>query len=113
MNAKLRERLARALASSQARDDEGEYERLADLIGFSGENKLWTALGAAVDAILTELEAAGYAVVPIDSIAGPEAWLDRWAEHVGSCDGGDACTCGLTRARYDMVEAILKARPTP
>lgn len=59
MNDELMERLARALANSQARDDEGEYERLADMIGFSGENKLWTVLRAAVQAILSELSAAG------------------------------------------------------
>jgi len=102
LNAKLRERLARALASSQARDDEGEYERLADLIGFSGENKLWTALGAAVDAILTELEAAGYAVVPA---VPTEQMVDAGARY-----NPDAWITSLQGR--SIYTAMLKAKPT-
>lgn len=41
-------------------------------------------------------------------LRGPEAWLDRWAQHVGNCSGGDACTCGLTRAQFDIATAIRK-----
>lgn len=35
-----------------------------------------------------------------------DSWLERWAEHVGSCRGGELCTCGLTRVRYEVTEAI-------
>ena len=35
-----------------------------------------------------------------------EAWLRRWAVHVGQCEGGDRCTCGLTRIRYDAAIAL-------
>lgn len=106
MNAKLRERLARALASSQARDDEGEYERLADLIGFSGENKLWTALGAAVDAILTELEAAGYVVASKNDI-------DRLYHRLKPLpDDTDADNKRDKRHAFAIVKAMLKSRPT-
>ena len=38
-------------------------------------------------------------------IAGPMAWLDRWADHVGACAQGDRCTCGLTLARSEISVA--------
>lgn len=44
-----------------------------------------------------------------ETIAGPEAWLERWASHVGACSGGDRCTCGLTLARHEAREARSKA----
>lgn len=34
------------------------------------------------------------------------AWLDRWARHIGDCPGIDACTCGLTRVRYEATTAL-------
>jgi len=58
---KLREpthAIIRAMAESRARDDEGEFEPLMDLIDFSGENKTYTVLAQAwrdaIDAILRE-----------------------------------------------------------
>jgi hypothetical protein len=42
----------------------------------------------------------------LEAIAGPEAWLDSWAQHVGNCQGGYVCTCGLTRARSELSAAI-------
>lgn len=30
------------------------------------------------------------------------SWLDRWAQHVGDCKGGDECTCGLTAVRHEL-----------
>ena len=42
-----------AMASSQARDDEGEFPMLMDLIDFSGENKLHTCLIAAYAAAVS------------------------------------------------------------
>lgn len=101
MNAKLRERLARALASSQARDDEGEYERLADLIVEAARTS-FDGLGAAVDAILTELEAAGYAVVPA---VPTEQMVDAGARY-----NPDAWITSLQGR--SIYTAMLKAKPT-
>ena len=35
-----------------------------------------------------------------------EAWLDRWARHIGDCPGIDDCACGLTRVRYEATTAL-------
>lgn len=40
-----------------------------------------------------------------------EAWLERWAVHVGRCEGGHSCTCGLTAAQYEGSAAL--AHPAP
>lgn len=45
-----------------------------------------------------------------EAIAGPEAWLNRWAAHGGSCKGSHRCTCGLARAQYDL-SAALEPKP--
>lgn len=36
------------------------------------------------------------------ALATAEAWLDRWAAHVGSCKGGEKCTCGLTAVLHEV-----------
>jgi hypothetical protein len=41
-----------------------------------------------------------------EEISGPEAWLDNWAQHVGKCQGGYVCTCGLTLARAELSAAL-------
>jgi hypothetical protein len=70
-----------------------------------------------VDAQLAALEAAGVRLVPVeeleDLLAGPAAWLDGWAQHVGTCWGGDQCACGLTLARHELAGAreALAASP--
>jgi hypothetical protein len=46
----------------------------------------------------------------LEAIAGPEAWLDSWAQHVGNCQGGYVCTCGLTRARSELSAAIAAVK---
>lgn len=65
---------------------------------------------SAADAALTALEAAGVRLVPVeeleDLLAGPAAWLDSWAQHVGNCKGGYVCTCGLTLARTEARAAL-------
>lgn len=35
-----------------------------------------------------------------------QSWLDRWAAHVADCRGGDQCSCGLTRVRFDVAAAL-------
>jgi hypothetical protein len=47
-----------------------------------------------------------------------DSWLTRWAAHVGPCIGGAACTCGLSRVRFDVASALetraaLAAQPEP
>lgn len=29
------------------------------------------------------------------------SWIERWAGHVGKCEGGSACTCGRSAVLYD------------
>lgn len=41
-------------------------------------------------------------------IAGPASWLDRWSQHVGNCQGGRVCSCGLTSARLEIEQALAK-----
>jgi hypothetical protein len=41
-----------------------------------------------------------------EAFSGPAAWLDRWAQHVGNCKGGDVCTCGLTFVRTEAAAAL-------
>ncbi len=33
-------------------------------------------------------------------------WLDRWARHVGECEGENMCTCGLTLTRLEVNVAL-------
>lgn len=47
------------------------------------------------------------------ALAGPMAWLDGWAQHVGNCQGGYFCTCGLVAARSELSAAIAAAKGTP
>lgn len=35
-----------------------------------------------------------------------QAWLEIWAEHVGRCQGAMQCSCGLTNAQFEVVEAL-------
>jgi hypothetical protein len=46
-----------------------------------------------------------------EAIAGPEAWLDSWAKHVGNCQGGYVCTCGLTLAQSELSAALAQVTP--
>lgn len=49
----------------------------------------------------------------LNALKTTEAWLERWAAHVGACKGGASCTCGLTRARFEAREAITDAEDQP
>lgn len=33
-------------------------------------------------------------------------WMERWAVHVGNCEGGNACTCGLVAVRHELALAL-------
>ncbi len=52
----LVEKIAQALADSQARDDEGQFPRLFEHLDYSGEDKIWTVLRAAAVAALEVVE---------------------------------------------------------
>ena len=39
-----------------------------------------------------------------------EAWLNRWAVHVGGCNGGGLCECGLTAIRAEVAAATAILR---
>lgn len=40
------------------------------------------------------------------ALSSSAAWLERWAQHVGNCEGGRHCTCGLTAVSYDASAAL-------
>jgi hypothetical protein len=40
------------------------------------------------------------------ALASCESWIDRWSQHVGSCEGADKCTCGRTAILYEARAAI-------
>lgn len=56
LDAMVSDAAIRAASESVARDDEGEFQPLGDLIGFSGENKTRTVLRAALAAVRKEIE---------------------------------------------------------
>lgn len=41
-----------------------------------------------------------------EALAACESWIDRWAPHVGACDGGVSCTCGRTAVLYEARDAL-------
>jgi len=61
------------------------------------------AMKAACDTILRALRERDQAV---EALKTADAWLDRWARHIGDCPGIDGCECGLTRARYEAETTI-------
>ncbi len=42
----------------------------------------------------------------VEALKTTDAWLDRWARHIGDCPGIDDCTCGLTRVRYEAETTL-------
>lgn len=43
------------------------------------------------------------------ALSSSASWLERWARHVGNCEGGAKCTCGLTAVSYDASAALADA----
>lgn len=69
-------------------------------------------LKAEVDFLDGELAAAKAEIERLRAaLESTEAWLERWAVHVGRCEGGHSCTCGLTAAQYEGSAAL--AYPAP
>jgi hypothetical protein len=46
----------------------------------------------------------------LDAAESASAWLERWAAHVGDCQGGDKCTCGLTAIRHELALALSQLK---
>ena len=41
-----------------------------------------------------------------EALKAADAWLERWASHVGACRGGGLCECGLTAIQYETRGAL-------
>ena len=87
---KIIETMISAMASSQAKDDEGTFEPLLDQINLS-ENAMRTVLRAAATDAIAALDAAGYAIVPREPT---EAMLE--AGSTARCYREDGGRDGLT-----------------
>lgn len=48
----------------------------------------------------------------VEALKTTNAWLDRWARHIGDCPGIDDCTCGLTRVRYEAETTLASMEGT-
>ena len=90
---RLREKIVDTLLAGLPynRDGDEAADRIASL-----EAKL-----AEKDALLREC---------VEGLAGPNAWLERWASHVGGCNGGSLCQCGLTLARLESATTLAKIK---
>ena len=53
--------------------------------------------GADAAARIAQLEAA---------LRANQSWLERWASHVGGCEAGYKCTCGLSAVRFETSTAL-------
>lgn len=39
-----------------------------------------------------------------------QSWIERWTKHVGSCEGGDKCTCGRTAVLHEASAILAQVR---
>lgn len=102
------EEIAAALRS-RARDDEGEFEPLTDLLGFSGENKARTVMRAALEAAAHARSGQEGEVERLR--ASRDEWADLSRKHERQ---RDAATDRATKAeeRVKALEGVLrKCRP--
>lgn len=77
-------------------------------------NERWERMdGAAapkIDRILKERREAAAEIERLrDAAESAKAWLDNWAQHVGTCPDGQVCTCGLDAIRNEVA---LSLQPT-
>lgn len=42
----------------------------------------------------------------LNALKSANAWLERWASHVGNCAGGESCSCGLSAVRFEAEVMI-------
>ena len=110
--AELVEALARAMCTYQ---DQAPDRVLESMDRHRQPVIMWTHWKGEADAALSALRQwladEGLVCVPLDFIAGPNAWLASWAQHVGNCKGGYKCECGLVAARHDLARAMIAAAP--
>lgn len=45
------------------------------------------------------------------ALATCESWVDRWTKHVGTCKGGDKCTCGRSAVLHEARAALGERVP--
>lgn len=105
------ETLAEAMQNAVIRDDEGEFPRLLDLLGFSGENKARTVTRGLATAAFTAIEQAGYVVVPRE--ASDEMIQNAWQQIdwiLGPDPRPEGCTSTFDDVR-DAYDAALSAAP--
>lgn len=100
----------------------GDVERVArDHVRAFKEQSHLGGLMARDERLLTDLfQQAVLAALPTvgegevraiaQAVLSADAWLDRWAVHVGRCEGGPRCTCGLTAIRNETLLATPDAR---
>ena len=87
----------------------GETDNYGELIAYSPTH--WQPLPAPPSAPGDEAPAPVPADAElVEALKTAEAWLARWAVHVGPCAEGELCTCGLTRVRFELEAAMLAAR---
>ena len=86
-----------------------QAERLRVMIAALSDNGEGCFSKASLRDILAHIEAQAAEIARLrEAIAGPAAWLDSWAQHVGNCQGGYICTCGLVRARSELSAALAQ-----
>ena len=83
MRDKIIQTMISAMASSQAKDDEGTFEPLLDQINLS-ENAMRTVLCAAATDAIAALDAAGYAIVPREPTEAMREAFNKQAQWNGS-----------------------------
>jgi hypothetical protein len=67
----------------------------------------WRAVSLRAEAFR---DGQAHAAALLEALAGPITWLDSWARHVGNCQGGYFCTCGLVAARSELSAAIAAVK---
>lgn len=46
------------------------------------------------------------------ALSSSESWIDRWTSHVGTCEGGNKCTCGRSAVLFDAGDALNQQETT-
>lgn len=83
--------------------DVGDPETVARMLRGVG---IFPGTAAFVEEIPTILRALRERDQAVEALKTTNAWLDRWARHIGDCPGIDDCTCGLTRVRYEAETTL-------
>jgi hypothetical protein len=103
--------MARAICAAQGLDWKDQFSIYSSNGDPLAHEAYMHDADAALSALRQWLADEGLVCVPLDFIAGPNAWLASWAQHVGNCKGGYKCECGLVAARHDLARAMIAAAP--